>query len=280
MNLWSVGPWQSWVHVPVCVCAWSVVWTSMYLHVWHGILGLGVSGGSWSRVCVFVCVHACTHTLLCIFLCSHFLPCACVSISVCWVCFWVFCRQGLCSCRAVSLLASISGSITKCAFVCLCDSVSALCLFLTSVSLCFYFVTSFVNVHIYVCVNRVESAGLPEPRWCGDYVCVAGCFLLSVCESECPCLSLCCFDSRGMCLSICIVLVHGFCWTSYRFRVSLYKWKRGCSVVSDSLWPPWILAYQVSPFMGFPRQENWGGLPFPSPGDLPDPGIKPGSPTL
>ena len=32
--------------------------------------------------------------------------------------------------------------------------------------------------------------------------------------------------------------------------------------------------------MGFSRQEYWGGLPFPSPGDLPDPGIEPGSPTL
>ena len=32
--------------------------------------------------------------------------------------------------------------------------------------------------------------------------------------------------------------------------------------------------------MGFSRQEYWSGLPFPSPGDLPDPGIKPRSPTL
>ena len=32
--------------------------------------------------------------------------------------------------------------------------------------------------------------------------------------------------------------------------------------------------------MGFSRQEYWSGLPFPSPGDLPDPGIKPGSPTF
>ena len=31
--------------------------------------------------------------------------------------------------------------------------------------------------------------------------------------------------------------------------------------------------------MGFSRQEYWSGLPFPSPGDLPDPGIEPGSPT-
>ena len=32
--------------------------------------------------------------------------------------------------------------------------------------------------------------------------------------------------------------------------------------------------------MGFSRQELWSGVPFPSPGDLPDPGIKPGSPAL
>ena len=32
--------------------------------------------------------------------------------------------------------------------------------------------------------------------------------------------------------------------------------------------------------MGFPRQEYWSGLPFPSPGDLPDPGTEPGSPVL
>ena len=43
---------------------------------------------------------------------------------------------------------------------------------------------------------------------------------------------------------------------------------------------PWTVAYQVPPSMGFSRQECWSGLPFPSPGDLPDPGIEPGSPTL
>ena len=43
---------------------------------------------------------------------------------------------------------------------------------------------------------------------------------------------------------------------------------------------PWTLAYQAPPSMGFPRQEYWSGLPFPSPGDLPDPGIEPGSPAL
>ena len=43
---------------------------------------------------------------------------------------------------------------------------------------------------------------------------------------------------------------------------------------------PWTIAYQASPSMGFSRREYWSGLPFPSPGDLPDPGIEPGSPTL
>ena len=43
---------------------------------------------------------------------------------------------------------------------------------------------------------------------------------------------------------------------------------------------PWTVAYQASPSMGFSRQEYWSGLPFPSPGDLPDPGIKPGFPAL
>ena len=43
---------------------------------------------------------------------------------------------------------------------------------------------------------------------------------------------------------------------------------------------PWTVAYQASPSMGFSRQEYCSGLPFPSPGNLPDPGIKPRSPAL
>ena len=41
---------------------------------------------------------------------------------------------------------------------------------------------------------------------------------------------------------------------------------------------PWTVAHQAPLSMGFSRQEYWSGLPFPSSGDLPDPGIKPGSP--
>ena len=43
---------------------------------------------------------------------------------------------------------------------------------------------------------------------------------------------------------------------------------------------PWTVAYQTPQSMEFSRQEYWSGLPFPSPGDLPDPGIKPVSPAL
>ena len=42
----------------------------------------------------------------------------------------------------------------------------------------------------------------------------------------------------------------------------------------------WMIAYQAPPSMGFSKQEYWSGLPFPSPGDLSNPGIKPRSPTL
>ena len=41
---------------------------------------------------------------------------------------------------------------------------------------------------------------------------------------------------------------------------------------------PWIVAHQAPPSMGISRQEYWSGLPFPSPGAIPHPGIKPTSP--
>ena len=43
---------------------------------------------------------------------------------------------------------------------------------------------------------------------------------------------------------------------------------------------PWTVAHQAPLSMGFPRQEYWSGLPFPSPGDLPEPGIESVSPAL
>ena len=66
-----------------------------------------------------------------------------------------------------------------------------------------------------------------------------------------------------------------------RIRGTSWKWSEGvsCSVMSNSLLPH-RLCHQAPLFMGFSRQEYWSGLPSPSLGDLPNPGIKPGSPSL
>ena len=56
-----------------------------------------------------------------------------------------------------------------------------------------------------------------------------------------------------------------------------------CGLVAklcQTLVTPWAAAFQAPLSIGFPRQEYWSGLPFPSPGDLLDPGIKPASPAL
>ena len=64
-------------------------------------------------------------------------------------------------------------------------------------------------------------------------------------------------------------------------RILEFRW--GCMCVCchfNRVWlfaTPWTAAHQASPPMGFSRQEYWSGLAFPSPRDLPDPGIKPTS---
>ena len=60
-------------------------------------------------------------------------------------------------------------------------------------------------------------------------------------------------------------------WTDYESEVA-----QSCPTLCD----PWTVAHQAPPSMGFCKQEYWSGFPFLSPGDLPDPGIKPESPTL
>ena len=52
------------------------------------------------------------------------------------------------------------------------------------------------------------------------------------------------------------------------------------SDVAQSFATPWTVGYNAPPSVGFSSQEYWSGLPFPSPEDLPNPGIEPGSPTL
>ena len=77
-------------------------------------------------------------------------------------------------------------------------------------------------------------------------------------------------------------------WTEKPGRLQATAW-RATSVQSSSVQSlscvrlfatPWTVARQAPPSMEFSRQEYWSGLPFPSPGDLPNPGIEPRSPAL
>ena len=66
---------------------------------------------------------------------------------------------------------------------------------------------------------------------------------------------------RLVCVSVCVCVCVCVC---------------ACLVTKSclTLWTPWAVAYQALLSMGFSRQEYWNRLPFPSPGNLPDPGIK------
>ena len=98
-----------------------------------------------------------------------------------------------------------------------------------------------------------------------------------------------------------VKVLHSICQQIWKTQQWPQDWKKSvfipipkkgnakeCSSESESevaqscptLCDPWTVAHQAPPSMGFSRQEYWSGLPFPSPGDLPDPGIKPRSPTM
>ena len=79
-------------------------------------------------------------------------------------------------------------------------------------------------------------------------------------------LKLQCFIRAITGLSIAKDCIHCFC-------------ERCCCLVAKS-WTLWTVAHQAPLSMEFPRQEYRSGLPFPSPGDLPDTGIEPTSPAL
>ena len=70
-----------------------------------------------------------------------------------------------------------------------------------------------------------------------------------------------------------------------QYYIMLEICKCGCAMLSCSVCiqlfaTPWTVAHQAPLSMGFSWQEYWSGLPCPPPGDLPNPGIKPKSPTL
>ena len=77
-------------------------------------------------------------------------------------------------------------------------------------------------------------------------------------------------------------------WVHKRVIITMSRWVYDiCRIklhdVLSCVWlfgTPWIVAHQVPLSMGFSRQGYWSGVSFPPPGDLPDPGIQPTSPSL
>ena len=82
--------------------------------------------------------------------------------------------------------------------------------------------------------------------------------------------------TSNLCLKICFKTL--LCCSHQNKAV--YVCVLSCWVISGYFVTPWTVARQAPLFMGFPRQEYWSGLPFPSPQDLPDPGITPAAPIL
>ena len=77
-------------------------------------------------------------------------------------------------------------------------------------------------------------------------------------------------------------IVGRFFFTNWATREAQEYWKVKVKSLGR-VWlfgTPWTVAHQAPPSTGFSRQEYWSGVPFPSPGDLPDPGIEPRSPAL
>ena len=97
-------------------------------------------------------------------------------------------------------------------------------------------------------------------------------------------LLLCFFFYLFICSTGSSLLCTGFSlWWLLLLWSTGTKASGGGGLVSKScptLATPWTVASQAPLSMGFPRQEYWSGLPFPSPGDLPNPGIEPRSPAL
>ena len=80
-----------------------------------------------------------------------------------------------------------------------------------------------------------------------------------------------------MCIYISIHIGKKILIPDFLIHICFYLLLFSHSVLSNSA-TPMDCTHQAPLSMGFPRQEYWSGLPFPSPGDLSDPGIKPASP--
>ena len=88
-------------------------------------------------------------------------------------------------------------------------------------------------------------------------------------------LSPYCPLQSGVCSRISLPALAGDVCLTYIDADTYCECMRVCSVVSDSLRPHGLIAYRAPLSREFSRQKYWSGLPFPSPGDLPNSGVKP-----
>ena len=100
---------------------------------------------------------------------------------------------------------------------------------------------------------------------------VDGIFLRELCHYRCERIPNKWVNSLFICSSISL----GQCGIGGKWKVKVKLLSHVRFFVTQ-----WTVAYEFPPSMGFSQQEYWSGLPFPTPDDLPDPGIKPGSPAL
>ena len=75
-------------------------------------------------------------------------------------------------------------------------------------------------------------------------------------------------------MNTCVCMAKSLCHSPETITTLLIDYVKSLSHVQLFV-TPWTVAYQAPPSMGLSKQEYWSGLPFPSPGDLPDPGIEP-----
>ena len=121
-------------------------------------------------------------------------------------------------------------------------------------------------------VHQPWAPCLMHRTWTGDLFIHISMFSQIILPSPSPSPKVC---SLHLCL---------FCCLTYRVIINIFlnsMWSE--MKLLSHVWlfvTPWTVAYQAPPSMEFSRQEYWSGLPCPSPGDLPNPGIEPGSPTL
>ena len=94
----------------------------------------------------------------------------------------------------------------------------------------------------------------------------------------------CILNPHHMCVCVCVCVMHNVVYKHTHsnlwhrlLKFSKWKWTLLSSVRLFAT--PWTVAHQAPLSMGFSRPEYWSGLPFPSPGDLPNSGIEPRSPT-